>query len=105
MPSDVDQPTVTGLDTGPDSSTVNVADEPSATAPAAVTETVSMPWSTIVVSAVAVSAVTVPADVVAPLSVTDTVSPRSSTESSTVGISIVPLETPAPSVSEPNGAV
>ena len=105
MSSAVDQPTSTGLDTAPDSATVNVAGEPSDTAPPDVTETVTVPVSEIVVCAGVGSAVTSPADVLAPLSVTSSVSPSSTTESGSVAIAIVPLASAAPSVSVPDGAV
>ncbi len=75
MSSAVDQSTSTALATAPDSDTVNVAGELSATAPPAVTDTVSVPGSEIVVCAGVASAVTSPADVLAPLSVTTSVSP------------------------------
>ena len=51
------------------------------------------------------SAVTAPVDVLAPLSVTTSVSPGSSTVSVSVAIVIVPLEAAASSVSVPDGAV
>ena len=80
--------------------TANCAAVPSATvAASAATETVTVPGSAIAVVAAVASTVAVPAIVVALLSVTVSVSPWSSTPSSTVGIEIVPVFTPAPMVS------
>ena len=84
---------------------MNVAEEPSAAAPTDVTETVTVPSSTIVVSAGVVFAVTSPAVVLAPLSVTISVSPRSRTVALSVSMQIVPLNAPADSVSVPLGTV
>ena len=84
---------------------MNVAGEPSVTASPAVTDTVTVPLSAIVVSAGVESAVTVPNDVLAADSVTVNVSPASRTESLSVAIVIVPLDAPAPSVSVLDGAV
>ena len=85
---------------------MNAAAKPSVTAPPAVTETVSVPASAIVaVAAAGEPTVTVPADVLAFVSVTDSVSFGSSTASAVVGIAIVPLEAPASSVSITPGAV
>ena len=64
-----------------------------------------MPGSVIVVVAAVESTVAVPAAVLAPVRVTISVSPRSSTLSEVVWIVIVPLDDPAAMVNEPLGAV
>ena len=103
MSSAVLQPSSTSLPAAIDSVTTNSTSSPSA-AVAAPTDTVAVPESTIVVVAAVESTPTVPA-VLAPVRVTISVSPRSSTRSEVVWIVIVPLDSPAVMVNEPLGAV
>ena len=91
--------------TRPDTVSVNVAAPPSATRPSEATEMVAVPVSEIVVVAAAALNPTVPFDVLAPVRVTTSVSPRSSTSSAVVSIVIAAPASPAGIVSEPSGAV
>ena len=88
---------------------MNAAPEPSVAAPSDATDTVTVPSSVIFVSAVVFSAVRAtvadPFAVLAPVSVTSSVSSRSRIASVRVAIVIVPMASSAASVSVPNGAV
>ena len=101
------QPSTVSPAAAPDSVTANDTSSPSGAVEADVakTDTVSPPASVIVVLAGVVSTVTVPAAVLAPVSVTTSVSPGSSTSSARVRMVMVPSSSPAAIVRVPLGAV
>ena len=90
-------------DAGCDSSSVNVTVSPSSTGPSDVTVNVTSSFTIRISADTGVPSATAPV-VLAPVSVTDSVSPRSRNPSATVGIAIVPVLAPAPIVSVPDGA-
>ena len=106
MTAAVVQPSTVSLPAASDSVTVNSTVFALGLRSPSVTDTVAVPVSVIVVVAgvVLYSAVTVPA-VLAPVRVTISVSPRSSTRSEVVWIESVVLDALAVMVNEPLGAV
>ena len=104
MTAAVVQPSTVSIPAAIDSSTVNSTSSPSV-ALAAPTDTVAVPESVIVVVATVGLYSAVPAAVLAPVRVTISVSPRSSTLSEVVWIESVVLDAPAVMVNEPLGAV